>query len=101
MRSENLLGERGFLCKGSRPIYPSLVRSLISNKLEILMERLVYSVIASPSNNIRSLISPDIVAEMAIELETIRHWALLAATAIPMSSSSRRSWRRWWRRHVV
>lgn len=98
------LGERGFLYKGSCPIYPFLVTSLISNKLELLMNRLFHSLNASPSiniRNIRSLMSPEIVAFVAIGLETIRHWAMLAAAAKPMSSSSRRSWRIRWKRHVV
>ena len=74
--------------------------SLISNKLGMLMKRLVYPVNVLPSN-IRSLMSPEALAIVAIELETIRHWALPADAAIPMSRFSRGSWRCLWRRHVV
>ena len=94
------LGERGLLCNGSLPIYPFLVMSLISNKLGMLMKRLVYSINVLKSY-IRSLIIPEVLAMTAIGLETIMHRAFLAVAAIPMRRSLRGSWRCWWRRHVV
>lgn len=97
---KTFLGERGFLCDGSRPIYPFLVMSLISNKFGMLMKRLVYSVNVLQSF-IRSRKIPEVLAMTAIVLETIKHRAFLAVAAIPMRRSLRGSWRCWWRRHVV
>ena len=68
--------ECGLLRNETCPISPLLVIFLISTEIRV-----------------RSLVSPELVARVAIFLDTVSHWALFAAAAIPMSCPRRGFWR--------
>lgn len=68
--------ECGRLSNEACPISPLLVIFLISTEVTV-----------------RSLMSPELLAPVAIGFESVSHWAFLAAAAIPMSCPLRGGWR--------
>lgn len=92
----NIFEEWGLLRNESCPMSPLLVIFLTSIELKLPTTWLVCSINVLPSN-IRSLMSPELKARVAIVLNPISHWAMPAFAAIPMSCPSRRDWRWGWR----